>query len=213
MKHLHIDEFHHLADSIERMFDRIEHTRPFLRSVISGAIAGLAVGVVAWLFAGGEILLFACLGSSTAAAVFAPLSRNNSLRTQILAYLSAVAASLLLYPLTELGEMSVAVQCGLAVGASVFFMRWFGAMHPAAVGSALAFVLYDRSPLSLGFLMLAILTVLVLVKVFLYAYLEPLTFNNFHREFRRDYYGPEMRVTVIASEDEQEQEQEEETDA
>jgi hypothetical protein len=197
MRHIFTHELSQLARGIESAFFRIERGTSLLRSALSGAIAGLAVLIVAWFFSEGELLLFGCLGSSAAAVVFAPTSKTNSLRTQIFAYLVAALASAVLYLVHARTHTPVAVQCGLAVGASVFLMRWWGAMHPAAVGSALAFVLYDRNLGELALLLVAIISVLILVKVFIYIYLEELEFRFFYKEFTRDYYGRELNVTLV----------------
>ena len=71
-------------------------------------------------------------------------------------------------------------------------------MHPAAIGSALSFIIYDRPPQTLVLLLLAIVGLLTVVKILAYIYLEELTFRKFPREFRREYYGREMLVTLQA---------------
>ena len=70
-------------------------------------------------------------------------------------------------------------------------------MHPAAIGSALAFIIYDRDTKSLLLLLLAIIGLLTIVKLLAYIYLEDLQFKHFGKEFRREYYGKEMTVTVV----------------
>jgi hypothetical protein len=50
-------------------------------------------------------------------------------------------------------------------------------------------------------LLLAILGLLTIVKVLAYIYLEELKFKDFGREFRREYYGQEMTITVKNSPD------------
>ncbi len=45
-------------------------------------------------------------------------------------------------------------------------------------------------------LMMAILGLLTIVKILAYMYLEELEFKHFGREFRRQYYGKEVLVTV-----------------
>jgi hypothetical protein len=79
-------------------------------------------------------------------------------------------------------------------------MRASDTMHPAAIGSAMAFVIYDREPRVLLMLLLAILGLLCVVKVLAYVYLEDLEFRQFGKEFRRDYYGREVTVTILADE-------------
>ena len=70
-------------------------------------------------------------------------------------------------------------------------------MHPAAIGSGLAFIIYDRDAKSLLLLLLAIIGLLTIVKLLAYIYLEELQFRQFGKEFRREYYGREMTVTVV----------------
>lgn len=188
-----------ITDQVEQEFFRIERENRWLSAAINGAIAGSAVAIVAWLiqsFREGDLLLFACLGSSAAAVVFAPVSKNNSLRTIMLAYLIASIVCLVMYPVRH--HDNLAVQCYLAVGVSIFFMRLFDAMHPAAIGSAMAFLIDERDLDSLFNLMLAIVGLLTVVKVLAYIYLEDLTFKNFMLEFQREYYGQEMTITVMA---------------
>jgi hypothetical protein len=74
-------------------------------------------------------------------------------------------------------------------------------MHPAAIGASLAFIIYDRDVKLIILLLLAILGLLTIVKVLAYIYLEELKFKDFGREFRREYYGQEMTITVKNSPD------------
>jgi hypothetical protein len=96
------------------------------------------------------------------------------------------------------------VECFLAVAIPISLMRMTDTMHPAAIGSALAFIIYDRPPQLLVMLLLAIVGLLTVVKILAYAYLEDLTFKTFGREFRRSYYGREMLVTIVQTESEHE---------
>jgi ribulose 1,5-bisphosphate carboxylase large subunit-like protein len=70
-------------------------------------------------------------------------------------------------------------------------------MHPAAIGSALAFIIYEREIKTLLMLLLAIVGLLTVVKILVYIYLEDLVFRDFGKEFRRDFYGKELTVTVM----------------
>ncbi len=201
MMHVFARELAQLADRIEKQFFRVEKKSRLLAGAINGGIAGTAVAVVAWLmeaakFEERDMLLFACLGSSAAAVVFAPLSRNNSLRSIVVSYVSSAAVCLLLYPVHQNEWLSIPAQCFLAVTLTTFVMRLTGTMHPAAVGSALAFIIYDRDVRSLMQLLLAIIGLLTIVKMLVYVYRQELTFRDFYREFRRDFYGDEMTLTV-----------------
>ena len=64
----------------------------------------------------------------------------------------------------------------------------------------MAFIIYDRNIQSVLLLLLAILGLLTIVKMLAYVYLEDLQFKTFWKEFRREYHGPEMTVTVLAEE-------------
>ena len=185
-----------MVHAVERELFRIELENRWLGSAINGLIAGAAVSAVAWFFTEQDMLLFACLGSSAASVVFAPMVKSNSLRTIILAYLIATLVSIATHVLREHTILPLHSQCFLAVGVSVFLMRLSGTMHPAAVGSALAFVVYERDLRAVSILLPAILGLLVVVKVLAYAYLEELEFRWFHKEFTRDYYGTEIGVTL-----------------
>ncbi len=196
-----------IAKNIEEDMYRIEKENWWASSFINGAIAGAAVGLIAWLvatieadlltFSEGDILLFACLGSSSAAVVFAPVARTNSLRSILLAYIASAVVCLILFPIKASHIVSIPIQCALAVCLSIFFMRMIDALHPAAVGSALAFVIYEQRDMrSLMLLMLAIIGLLTIVKLLAYIYLKELTFAEFPREFRRSFYGRELTVTV-----------------
>ena len=106
-----------LARDIERTFFHIERERKVLSAVINGSIAGAAVAFVAWLVTqmqAGDVLLFACLGSSASSLVFAPLSRYNSLRTIILGYVIASLVCVVLFPVHqhELVPLTAAVLPG-----------------------------------------------------------------------------------------------------
>ncbi len=46
-------------------------------------------------------------------------------------------------------------------------------------------------------LLLAIVGLLTVVKLLVYIYLEDLVFRDFGKEFRREYYGKELTVTVV----------------
>ena len=73
-----------LANDLEQSFFRIEKANSWQAAAVNGTIAGAAVALVAWLITTveeGDLLLFACLGSSAASVVFAPLAKANSLRT------------------------------------------------------------------------------------------------------------------------------------
>lgn len=188
-----------LANSIEQAFFRIERANRWQAAVVNGVIAGASVALVAWLvqtLQEGDLLLFACLGSSASAVVFAPLAKTNSLRTIVAAYLIASLVCLALVPVHQKQWLSIPVQCFLAVGLPVVLMRMTDTMHPAAIGSGLAFIIYDRPPRHLLMLLLAIVGLLTIVKILAYIYLEDLEFRKFGREFSRRYYGREVLVTV-----------------
>lgn len=202
MIHVFARELAGLADRIEKQFFKVERESRLLSSLINGVMAGAAVAMVAWLMAtveGGEernLLLFACLGSSAAAVVFTPLSQSNSLRSIVISYVSSAIVCAILYPLHERALLSLTVECFLAVTLTTSMIRLAGTLHPAAVGAALAFILYDRDIRSLMLLLLAIIGLLTIVKMLVYIYREELTFRDFHREFRRSFYGEEMTLTV-----------------
>ncbi len=211
MRVLYGRQLRELAEKVEKEFFRIERESFWRSGLINGLIAGTAVGLVAWAVAAieqnyfeidqNELLLFACLGSSAASVVFAPLQKTNSLRSITIAYTLAALVCMLLFGLRDyLGNderyFPIPVQCALAVALSISCMRWAQAMHPAAVGSGMAFVIFHREVLSLLLLMLAVVVLIFTVKIFAYIYLEELTFKNFWREFTRNYYGKEMRVSV-----------------
>jgi len=144
----------------------------------------------------GDLILFACLGSSAASVVFAPLAKANSLRSIVTAYVIASGICLILIPFKQNGWLPIPALCFLAVGVPIVLMRLLDCMHPAAIGSALAFIIYERSPQTLILLLLAIIGLLTIVKVLAYIYLEELTFKQFKYEFRRNYYGRELLVTM-----------------
>ena len=184
-----------LARDIENAFFRIEKANRWQAAAVNGIIAGASVALVAWLvqtLQEGDLLLFACLGSSAAAVVFAPLAKTNSLRTIVFAYIIASVACLFLTPIHQNQWLPLPAQCFLAVALPIFAMRLSDTMHPAAIGSALAFVIHDRPPRELLLLLLAIIGLLILA----YIYLEDLEFRKFGREFHRDYYGREVLVAV-----------------
>ena len=196
-KHVLAERWTRLAADVEQAFFRIERESRIMAAVINGCIAGASVALVAWLVANleeGDMLLFACLGSSAASVVFAPLAKNNSLRTIICAYLVASVVCVVLVPFRDYA--SAPLQCFAAVALPVTIMRLADTMHPAAIGSALAFVIYERDLKSTILLLLAILGLLTIVKILAYVYLEELRFKDFGREFRREYYGHEMTITV-----------------
>lgn len=197
-----VTEITRLANEIEQSFFRIERADSWQAAIINGTIAGAAVALIAWLLSApeeGDLLLFACLGSSAASVVFSPLAKANSLRTIVCAYLITSGVYLLLYPVHHNEWLPIPGQCFFAVTVPIAFMRMTDTMHPAAIGSALACVIYDRPPQTLAMLLLAILGLLTIVKILAYIYLEDLTFKRFSREFRREYYGQEMMVTVTRS--------------
>jgi CBS-domain-containing membrane protein len=200
-KHIFAARWTRLAADVEQAFFRIERQDRWLASIINGTIAGASVALVAWLVSTiheGDMLLFACLGSSAASVVFAPVAKNNSLRTIICAYMIASLTCLVLVPMRGLTYLPF--ECFLAVTIPVTVMRWTDSMHPAAIGSSLAFIIYDRDVKLTILLLLAIVGLLTIVKVLAYIYLEELRFKDFGREFRRDYYGQEMTITVKDSE-------------
>jgi CBS-domain-containing membrane protein len=199
--HVLAAQWSRLAAPVEQTLFRIERESRWLAGAVNGAIAGAAVALVAWLVTTlqeGDLLLFACLGSSASSVVFAPLAKNNSLRTIILAYAIAALVCLLLLPIHRHELLPVPLQIFLAVGIPVTVMRLSDTMHPAAIGSALAFIIYDRDMKSLLMLLVAIIGLLTIVKLLAYIYLEDLQFRQFGREFTRRYYGKEMTVTVVS---------------
>lgn len=190
-----------MAKDLEQAFFRMEKANSWQAAVVNGIIAGAAVALVAWLMTApeeGDLLLFACLGSSAASVVFAPLAKSNSLRTIVAAYVIASVVCVLLYPVHQREWLPIPLQCFLAVAIPICLMRRTDTMHPAAIGSALSFIIYDRPPQTLVLLLLAIVGLLTVVKILAYIYLEELTFRKFPREFRREYYGREMLVTLQA---------------
>lgn len=188
-----------LARDIEQSFFRIERANRWQAAAVNGIMAGASVAIVAWLVQSleeGDLLLFACLGSSGAAVVFAPLAKTNSLRTIVSAYVIAAVVCTVLSPIHDNKLLPLPLQCFLAVGIPIVAMRLTDAMHPAAIGSAMAFIIQDRPVRHLALLILAIIGLLTIVKILTYVYLEELEFKKFGREFRREYYGQEVLVTV-----------------
>ncbi len=194
-----------LAKDLEQKFFRIEQANSWQAAMVNGVIAGAAVALVAWLMTTldeGDMLLFACLGSSAASVVFAPLAKTNSLRSIVAAYMITSIVCVMLSPVHEHDWLPLPLLCFLAVAIPITLMRLTDTMHPAAIGSALAFIIYDRPPQLLVMLLLAIVGLLTVVKILAYAYLEELTFKTFGREFRRSYYGQEMLVTIVETKSE-----------
>lgn len=203
-RHVMATPLSRLAGDLEQTFFRIERANSWQAAGINGLIAGAAVALVAWLMTTleeGDLLLFACLGSSAASVVFAPLAKANSLRTIVSAYIIASIVCLMLYPVHQREWLPIPLQCFFAVAIPIAIMRRTDTMHPAAIGSALSFIIYDRPPQILALLLLAIVGLLTIVKVLAYIYLEDLTFRKFPREFRRDYYGQELLVTMSSEQD------------
>ncbi len=202
MRHVMETPLSKLASELEQKFFEIERANSWQAAIVNGLIAGAAVALVAWLMTTieeGDFILFACLGSSAASVVFAPLAKTNSLRTIVCAYMISSVVCAALYPIHQHEWLSIPIQCFLAVAIPIGIMRRMDMMHPAAIGSALAFIIYDRPPQMLAMLLLAIVGLLTIVKVLAYIYLEDLTFQKFPREFRRDYYGKELLVTIPSS--------------
>ena len=198
-RHVFAQPLTKLARDIEQTFFRIERANRWQAAVVNGVIAGASVALVAWLVRSlqeGDLLLFACLGSSAAAVVFAPLARTNSLRTIVAAYVIATAICIVLSPVHDRELLPMPLQCFLAVGVPIVLMRLIDAMHPAAIGAAMAFIIQDRPVRHLSLLLLAIIGLLTIVKVLAYVYLEDLEFKKFGHEFRQEYYGEEVLVTV-----------------
>ncbi len=202
--HIFTKELSRLAENVEQEFFRIERENSWAACTINGLIAGAAVGLVAWLVTAtassgqqeGNLLVFACLGSSSASIVFAPLAKSNSLRTIIIAYIVASLVCVVLNPVRDASFFPMPLQCFLAVTLSISVMRLCDAMHPAAVGSAMAFIVLERKVADLLLLMIAIIGLLTLVKMLAYIYLEELEFRQFSREFRRSFYGKEVLMSV-----------------
>ena len=197
-RHVFAQPLTKLARNIEQTFFRIERANRWQAAAVNGVIAGASVALVAWLVQSleeGDLLLFACLGSSGAAVVFAPLAKTNSLRTIVAAYVVAAMVCVALSPIHDNELLPLPLQCFLAVGIPIVLMRLMDTMHPAAIGSAMAFIIQDRPIRHLSLLMLAIIGLLTIVKILAYVYLEELEFKKFGREFRRDYYGREILVT------------------
>ncbi|QDU63619.1 hypothetical protein Pan216_45000 [Planctomycetes bacterium Pan216] len=195
-----IENLDRVSDSIATEIDSVEKRNPWFGGIINGLVAGGAVGFVAWATRHAHhesaILLFGCLGSSSAAIVMAPLARVNSLRSVSIAYLIACAVSLAYYPLREFHQSLLPLHCFLIVTTAVVLARLLDAMHPSAVGAALAFVIYQRSLGTLVILFLMIECVLILIKVFAYLIMKDLHFRDFAKEFRREYYGKEILVSI-----------------
>ncbi len=193
-----------ISKNIEQEFFRIEEESHVAASMVNGVIAGTAVAIVAWLvisiehftYQEGDLLLFACLGSSAASIVFSPISRSNSFRSIFIAYGASCLICAVMIPVRSSGFMVIPIQCGLAVTLSIFLMRLLDAMHPAAVGSAMSFIIYERDIATITILMLAILGLLLIVKILAYTYRKELAFKYFPKEFKRAYYGSEFIVTV-----------------
>ncbi len=203
-KHLFVTEWTRIARDIEDAFFQIEEKSKFWGAVVNGLIAGIAVGCVAFLASHlreGDLILFACLGSSAASIVFAPMAKVNSLRSIILAYVIATIVCGLLFPIHRYEILPIEVQCCFAVALPVTAMRLLDAMHPSAIGSSLAFIIYDRQIQGQLILLLAIIGLLFIVKVLAYAYLRELRFADFPREFTREYFGRETVITVTGTQD------------
>lgn len=197
--HILVTRWTRLARDIQNSFSRIEKTNPWLSGLINGSIAGAAVAIIAWLVSRsseGDFLIFACLGSSAASVVFAPLARSNSLRSIVVAYLVSSGTCIFIFWLRQWGLLPLTMQCFLAVAIPVALMRITDAMHPAAIGNALAFLIYARDIRSLSLLLAAVLTLLTIVKILVYIYRKDLELRNFVREFTFEFYGLETVVTV-----------------
>ena len=115
-----------LAKDIERQFFQIEQANRWPAAIVNGIIAGAAVALIAWVMTSlqeGDLILFACLGSSAASVVFAPLAKANSLRSIVTAYVIASGVCLVLIPLKQNGSLPIPALCFLAVGVPIAVMR------------------------------------------------------------------------------------------
>jgi hypothetical protein len=102
--HIIVAPLRKLAKDLEQTFFRIEQANSWQAAIVNGAIAGAAVALVAWLMTTleeGDLLLFACLGSSAASVVFAPLAKTNSLRSIVAAYMITSVVCVMLSPVHE----------------------------------------------------------------------------------------------------------------
>ena len=144
--------------------------------------AGAAIAFLIYLFTLNisVIVLFASLGSTAFLLAAFPDTRQAKLRVVISAYIICIICGYIAsyIPMQYLAS-------GVAVFAAAFLMLVSDNAHIPAAGSALAFSLQTKDLAEMGFVLLAMLLLLVFIKVIVYVYKKELHLRKFHHELKR----------------------------
>ena len=150
-------------------------------------IAGISVMVVFYFFrfrSAGFELLFAALGSSAFLISVSPHAKSAKLRNVLIGYFYGGIFGIAGEELHTHGA-PIYLSSFVAVFLTSLFMLISRSPHPPAAGAALSFVIYRRASTELLTLYLAILLLIVVGKLLVYAYRKELPVREFRREFSR----------------------------
>ncbi len=122
--------------------------------------ASVMVGVLLLLnLFGKQEVLFSSLASSTFLIYLDPQHPANSVRTLIIAQLSAAAISYLVYIVIRAGYTSAAISMIIAIAVMIIAK----AMHPPAVSTALVFAFQQTKPNTLLMFFFAVCLLVILI--------------------------------------------------
>lgn len=148
-------------------------------------IAGIGVFIVALLFEmnSANILMFASVGASAITISHKYRHHLTTLRTVILAYIASCIVSLFIGAMGANLGLSIPVQALVVVTSVSAAILYFNVFHPPAVSASLSFIMYNRNPSELVFLLVSIILLMIVIRIFVYVWYEHLSLKDFVHEF------------------------------
>ncbi|MBD3259087.1 hypothetical protein GF371_00485 [Candidatus Woesearchaeota archaeon] len=156
---------------------------------VPSLIAGVAVAILTLLFEFNafNVVLFASVGAS--AVILANLRSHHltKLRTAIIAYVIAIIVSTGVFLLNLLHNFDPAFNLFFVIFGIAILLYLLDSFHPPAITAGASFILLERPVIELGYLLIAIIVLLVLVRFAAYIFSQHLPLREFYEEFVREF--------------------------
>lgn len=153
----------------------------------SSIVVGLSVAIITLFFQmnAANVLIFSCLGASALILANENKHKVTSLRVVFESYIiTAIIAIAVLYSFEYIG-ISFFWQVFTVMFLSSLSIYLFDCFHPPAIGSSLAFLIFQRSFNELIMLIAAIFILLTMIRFLMYVRYEELRLEEFFKEFKK----------------------------
>lgn len=171
------------------VFDKIykKEKRVFRKRFYPSIVVALSVALITLFFQmnAANILIFSCLGASALILANESNHKTTSLRVVFESYLITGLIAIIILYLFNFFEISFFWQVFATMFFSSLLVYAFDCFHPPAIGSSLAFLIFQRSFYELLLLIAAIFILLTMIRFLMYIRYEELKVEEFFKEFKK----------------------------